>query len=253
MIRALLALAFLPLAAAGCTESKPDPIALQAAAEFRFNARDVYEAMLMPSCPPVPARRRAPLIAAETEAVRRFEAKAGLGPMRFQLDVARGDVERALSIGENCWADSDPAFSDIHTRMVRERVKGGIEQMERLAPALRSLPRSSGVPVDRGVAFRALTRELVELVNPQCQIDTDAGNDTIAAPARAELARFKQTLNGSPFRLHFDMAEADADYLRSLTSVECIDPSPNVALDSSRYMLEKSRTKIQKLRGMAGI
>lgn len=253
MTRLLLALALLPLAAAGCGESKPDPVALQAAAEFRFKAREVYEALLMPSCPPTPARRRVPLIAAETEAVRRFEAKAGSGPLRLQLEVARGDVERSLSIGENCWADSDPAFADIHTRMVRDRVKGGIEQMERLAPALQSLPRSSEVPSGRGVAFRALTRELVEMVNPQCQIDTEEGNDTIAAPAKAELARFKQMLNGSPYRLHFDMAEADADYVRSLTSVECIEPSPNVALDSSRYMLEKSRTMIHKLRAMAGV
>jgi hypothetical protein len=44
------------------------------------------------------------------------------------------------------------------------------------------------------------------------------------APAKAELSKFRKRLDGGPYAEQFDIAEADAEYVLSVSQVECHTP-----------------------------
>jgi hypothetical protein len=247
--RPLLALALLLFAIAGCGGGEADPAALEAAAGFRYNARGIYLAILAESCPPDRALDRPAWLTRGDSAMRRFEEQAGSGAVRFQLDVARSD---AIYLQAHCRDKSNRLF--FQSPMSENHVKIGVREMQELAPLVARLPHKlSEVSPERGVEFRAIARQLVAINSMLCPSDRDVEEEVILAPANAEFRRFRQRLQGSPFAVHFDMAEADIRYDRTITSVDCVQPGVNVAAEVSRRALEETRRRVKRLRAMAGV
>lgn len=77
---------------------------------------------------------------------------------------------------------------------------------------------------DNAPEFRLAVREAVESSRPACQLSTLASNEFIMAPAKVELSKFRHRLDGGPYAAQFDLAEADADYVQSISQVECQAP-----------------------------
>jgi hypothetical protein len=249
MARPLLALVLVVLATAGCGGGEADPAALEAAAAFRYNARGIYLALLSESCPPDRALDRPAWVTREDSAMRRFEAQAGSGAVGFQLDVARSD---AIYLKAHCRDESDHVF--FQSAMSEDGVKIGLREMQELAPLVAKLPQKlSEVSAEGGVEFRAIARQLVAINARLCQSDRDVEEEVILAPANAEFGRFRQRLQGSPFAVHFDVAEADIRYERSIWTVDCVEPEVNVAAEVSRRALEGTRRRVKRLRAMAGV
>jgi hypothetical protein len=121
--------------------------------------------------------------------------------------------------------------------------------MEALVPGLTALPASiAPLPPSRSAGFRSLVRNLVEYLQPLC---AGADSDQILAPARAELARFRQRLQDTPYAAHFDLAQADGLYERSITSAECIDAPPLPPAEASRAALQETRRQIARIAAFA--
>lgn len=196
----------------------------RAAAEYRDAARDVYEALLTPSCPPTSDAPRSTALAGERERVRRAEERAQ-SAAGFHLAVARSDLLYRQATGTlGCQADDDPAFAGIHTGMARRRVRVGLDRMAALAPGLTA---PSGPEATAAIAatapFRARVRELIAYSRPLCPLSTAADNDEIMKAVVAEVVRFRSELTGR-YALHFDLAQADTVYEQSQTVVECAEP-----------------------------
>lgn len=244
--------------ASGNAQAEPAPAtrlsdASQAGARFRYLARAVNEALLTESCAPDPALRRATVLAGEYAAVRAFEQRIGSDAPRLHWDVARSDVAyRLASGGLGCWEDSDPRFAARHVEMARDSVRSGLREAEQLAPNLVALPGSTtALPPADSAAFRFLVRRLVEYLQPLCRITEAGGDDPILAPAREELGRLRQRLEGTFYGPHFDLAEADGRYERSITMAECSDSPPIPAAEASRAALQETRRQIARIARIA--
>ncbi|MEA3014221.1 MAG: hypothetical protein QOD42_2766 [Sphingomonadales bacterium] len=231
------------------------PDAAREDARFRHVARSVHEALLIGPCQPDPAPRRAAWRAGENAEVRAFEERIGPGPPRFHWEVARSDVEHRRDSGDlGCSDEADSRLAASHAGMARDRVRLGLQELERMAPGLAALPASAAAPpLPDGAAFRLLVRRLVEHLQPFCVLTTAADNDRIMAPAKAELARFRQRLEGTPYALDFDLAEADGLYERSITVAECGVLGDDPAAAVSRDALDEARRQIAGIAAAAGL
>jgi hypothetical protein len=247
--RSLLAAAAVLIALSGCDGPRAGnaEAGSREAAEFRYVARGIYEALVTESCRPTPALRRAILLADEQAAIHAFEARAG-STARFNLAVARADVGfRQGSNTLGCLDDSDPNFARIHVEAARSRVRSGLVTLEAQTPRLAAgpIPPTLPSPADTA-AFRHQVRQLVEMLHPLCQITTEADDDRVTAPARAALSRFRLGLR-SPYAENFDLAQADALYERSITMAECTEAGHSPLAVASRNVLAETNRQIARL------
>lgn len=245
-----IALAAAVIATSGCGGSEDRGSiqqAIAATAEFRYEAGEVYENLTMESCEPNPALRRAVVLGSEGEAIRAFERRLRGTPLEFHLAVARNDATRRIGVNRGCWADSDPDFARIHVQMARDGVRGGVQRLEALASELAdSLPEMSA-RADEAVEFRYQARRFLEGFEAPCPMSSRAENVAILAPARAELQRFRQRLDGTAYAIHFDLAWADAAYIWSITEVSCVEPDTGPPAELRREALEEVRRQIAEL------
>jgi hypothetical protein len=237
----------LPLALS-CHQRQPaSDAAAAAAAEFRFHAKDSYQALNTESCRPDPALRRAVVLAGERRAMRAFEARMASTPLGFQLAIAREDAAYALAAEHGCWDDSDPRFARSHVQMALDQASAGLRRMEEMAPALAaSLPEATAPEADQA-ALRRRFFQLAEAALGPCPLSTRAGNDEILGPARAELRRLRRRLEGTPYALHYDLAESDAAYHWSVYRVSCVDPASGSPADARRDALASIRRSIAEV------
>ena len=202
--------------------------------EFRAHARRLYHDLRTPSCADV-ARGfdRFAMLSGEQASVSAFERRIERTPLHFHLEVARADAAYELSIG-GCWADSDVRFANMHVEMTRKSVKAYLERMNTLVAS--AAPFRRVAPAAQGAKFRFHVRELQEAIHPRCRISNTTENQEIVLPARLEAQRFRNRLRGSPYALHWDIAEADSAYLRSISIVECAAPddAPAATLRQAR-------------------
>ena len=215
-----------------------------AAAEFRFHARDSYRALTTESCRPDPALRRELVLASERRAMRAFEARMASTPLGSQLTIAREDAAYALASEHGCWDDTDPDFARAHVEMARNQFSAGLRRMEELAPALAASLPATAAPEANRAALRWRFYQLAESVIAPCPLSTRADNDEIMAPARAELRRFRQRLEGTTRAIHFALAEADAAHHWSIYQVSCVDPGSGPPAEASRDALAAVRRNI---------
>lgn len=245
-----IALAAAVIATSGCGGSEDRGSiqqAIAATAEFRYEAGEVYENLTMESCEPNPALRRAVVLGSEGEAIRAFERRLRGTPLEFHLAVARNDATRRIGANRGCWADSDSEFAKIHVQMARDGVQGGIQRLEALAAEIAdSLPVVNAQAGD-AVEFRSDVRRLVGVFWAPCTMSSRAGNDEILAPARAEVSRFRQRLDGTAHAIHFDLAWADAAYIWSITEVSCDEPDTGPPAELRREALGEIRRQIAEL------
>lgn len=193
----------------------------EAGAEFRHVAPRVYHAAASRSCGGGSVDY-AQVLADEIAALRRFEASTDTPNVQFQLSIARSDIERS---GGACWEDGgDPRFAESHIRFARGYLTHGLATLPGLATDLPVDAPDDPLPPSVGAEFRARVEPLVQAVNPRCQLSGNGDDDAIIAPARLALDAFERRLQGSPYALHFDIAEADVLYLQSVTVVECATP-----------------------------
>lgn len=230
-----------------------DGEAAHSGARFRYEARGVYEALLMESCHADPTLRHTAALGRENAAIRGFEGRVQSLPPGHHLEIARSDIAYQQTSGMlGCWENSDPRFAERHVQMARERVRNGLREMETLAPQLANLSSSTaGLEPPSSAQFRSLVRTLVASLEPLCPIDDAVSDDQILAPARAELARFIQRLQGTPYALHFALAAADAQHERSMTVAECLDPASGRAADAARHTLGETRRQLARIAAIA--
>ncbi len=225
-------LAFLALSAATTASAASPPPDV----EFRWRARDVYKELLIGSCEAPPSFNRVELLAGEQQKVRTFEA-AVLSSARAQLDIARADVEFQLKVETSCYNDSDLWFANSHVQHSRGVIKHGLGRLKALAPALSPTLPPSILGAKQGPEFRHLVRQLIESSSSNCRISARAENAEILAPARAEIRRFRERLEGTAHAIHYDIAEADANLERSLMIPECMEPRPEAGEELVRELL----------------
>lgn len=244
--------AVLLIGTAGCSESSDSLArAAQSGAEFRYYARHAYEALTIESCQERPALRRDLVLAREKAAMTALEERVRSHPAGAHLALARSDVHYAREVGGlGCWEDSSADFAAIHVQMARNRVRGGLIEMQRLASAAAPVPISGNIASSSAARFRSSARELIALLQPLCP-STPADNARILAPAKAELARFRKNLQETPYALHLAVAEADALYERSITTAECVDAPAVPPVQASRSALEETRRRIGSLATLA--
>jgi len=229
--------------AAGEAMPASDPMA---DAEVRSIARKIYGDLSRPSCSAPPGFDRKARLGEARAAVTAFEARAAGTGLAFPLAVARADAAYEQAHVGGCWVDDDIDFAEMHVEMTRETVEGGLEM---LAPLLTRTPSSSFGPLsaEDSAAFRAEVSDLTRLVRPLCAITTRSDNDAIVAAARAEAARFRQRIEGTPWALHYDLAEEDVVYWNRQVMMDCADPGATAPDVESAEMLADARGRIAAL------
>lgn len=239
-----LALALMLGACDRGADDGPRPPAAEA--EFRWHAREMYKSLLMPSCGAPRGFRRADLLRPEQAAVVAFEREASGTKLQSHLVLARSQVARALKRDGGCWSDEDMRFARLHVETTRSDVRNGLARMQALAGSV-GAPAPGGLSIGRGADFQHRVRDLVRSSRARCPITIRGDNDRIMAPARAELARFRQRLAGTPYAGHFDMAQADVAFEDSINVVECANPSSSPAAQASREALTNVKRQIAAL------
>ncbi len=214
----------------------------------------MYRNLLRESCPPQTALRRAAVLAKEAQAVKAYEQRTRSGPAAENLAIVQSDIayeQASNTLG--CWADTDPAFAQMHVRMARDGVTARLKELAKGGPALLPLGSAESLAPGRGAEFRALARILIQSVDPRCAIARAVDNDHILAPARAEVAGFRQRLRASPYDLQFAIAQADVDYEDSTVTVECADPSAAPVGDLTAEAIRETKRQIAGLTAIAGL
>lgn len=210
------------LTCSGCSTEKVDPTK---SAEFRFVARDIYADLYQPSCDAPSDFNRLNLLRVELDALNKFERQVKATGSGNQLTIARQDFRYNQQSDKGCWNDDDPKFARIHVEMTKKSVRNGLD-------TLMSLTRYQGSESDNRLAgsddrseFRYHVRRLLEMVRPMCRLIIERENDELFTPAKREVDRFERSLAGTSYAAHFEIAEADVDYVQSNTLVECGEPS----------------------------
>ena len=219
-------------------------------AQYRFTAQKVYSALLTESCEADASLARSKVLSVESMMVRRFEDSARLTSPEavVQLAIARSDVELEMAgTSPGCWNDSDSDFAQLHVGMAREMIYTGLAQLEELEPELVALGKMKIAPA-QGAAFRAIARKAVDMLQPPCALSSQAADDEILKPARMELSQFKRQIQGTPWEIHFTIAEADARYLQSITVSECSSaPTMESAEVERARFLEETRKLVSSM------
>jgi hypothetical protein len=250
------------LLAVGCSPEAADPAATPSAiaeaartgAKFRSGARDVYVALLQESCERDPALARAKVLAAERSAMQAFEKQIGTSPAATQLAFARTDIEyRQAHNALGCWNDGHPSFAQMHVKMARDSATQGLAGLRTAAPTVPRLAGTGALDPGKSVEFRTQVRDLVERLNPQCQMIAAADNDSVLAASRAELEKLRERLKPTAWFLPFVIAEADILYEQSNVMVECAAPGPETADQQKRAILLDTRARIARLAATAGL
>ncbi len=242
----------LALAACDAADSGPAFRSTPVDAEFRWLARDMYGSLLMPSCSAPSGFRRADRLRREQAAVEAFERRLEATPPGSHLAIARSDEAHDRALAHDCWSDEDLRFAEIHVGMTEETVANALRRMEALLPSLRQAVPAGGVADGPAAEFRRSARELVRSSRPRCRLTSAGDNDEIAAPARAEVARFQARLAGTPYAAHYAIAEADVAHEHSISVVECADPGASAPDAAGSRLLADVRRRIAALEATLG-
>ena len=116
-------------------------------------------------------------------------------------------------------------WADKHVAMTKETVRSALGRLHAIAPSLHQGAPSGGAVSGNAPEFRYLARQLVAFTRPQRQLTTTAENEQVMAPARAEITRFRQGLEGTDFADQFDVAQAGVAHELTVTTVVCAAPS----------------------------
>lgn len=193
-----------------------------ASAEFRYVARQTYQAAQSRSCKGAAIDYPSEL-SDEIAVLRAFENQTRSSPAGFHLSLARADV--GLDKSSRCWSDSDRRFAERHIEMAREDLTRGLEILPELASALPGEAVEDRLPSEVSSAFRARVAPLVWAVNPMCRLSSEASDRQIIRPATVLLGDFERRIADTPFALHFAIAKADVLFEQSITLVECASPN----------------------------
>jgi hypothetical protein len=186
----------------------------------------MYASLRMPSCKAPPGFDRRAKLEDEYQAIRSFEQQTRLAPAGSHLAIASADAAFEQANGEDCWMEySELVWAEKHVAMTKEKVRGTLRRLRAIAPSLHRSAPGDGADSDNAAKFRYLVRQLVAFARPLCRLTASAENEQVMGPAQAEIARFRQGLDGSAFAAHFDVAQADVAYELSITNVDCADPS----------------------------
>jgi hypothetical protein len=187
----------------------------------------------------------------EYQAVRSFERQTRLTPVQGQLAIASADAAFEQANGENCWMEySDLVSAEKHVAMTKDEVRDTLERLHAIAPSLHQSAPGDEADSSRAPEFRYLVRQLVAAARPQCRITTTAENEQVMGPAQAEIARFRQGLDGTAFADQFDVAQADVAYQLSVQMVECSDPSQADAKRVGEAALADVRRQLAVIGGL---
>ena len=220
-MRSIFAITLTALVGSSCQSPQSDPIA----AEFRWAARKMYASLLTPSCEAPAGFDRTSKVKQEVQAVEAVEREMKGMTAQFHLQIARADTVFHINIFDSCWANSSWTFANLHVASTKRTVRDTLKGLRAIAPSVNRRSPSEIMPEKNATEFRYLVRRLIEYSRRRCKITMAADNDEVLGSARREIDRFRDGLTGSPYADHFDIAEADAAYEFSVTSVECATPS----------------------------
>jgi hypothetical protein len=237
-VKPVVAIALAVLLGPSCPALPSDPFPSQTVeAEFRWHARDMYASLRMPSCKAPPGFDRKARLEDEYQAIGSFERQARLTPAGSQLAIARADAAFEQARGEGCWMEySDLVWAEKHVALTKEKVRGALGRLHAIAPSLHENAPGDGADSKVAPEFRYLVRQVVASAMPPCRLTSAADNEQVMGPAQAEIARFRQGLEGTAFAGRFDAAQADVAYALSVTSWECAAPGrtdPNKASEDA--------------------
>lgn len=226
-MKSFFAILLAVLLCSGCDEFLPDPFeSAGLEAEFRWRAKDMYSSLRMPSCAAPKGFERDAHLKVEYEAVALFEQQALSGAAHDHLQIASADAAFEQSRNDGCWMEySKLVWAEKHLEMTKEIVRATLPRLQIIAPSIDQGLSDGSAASDDTPKFRYLVRQLVAFTRPLCPLIASAKNEQVNGPALHELAQFRKSLEGSPFALQFDVAQADMTYELSQTVVECADPS----------------------------
>lgn len=183
----------------------------------------------------------------EHYAVRRFEEQTEATPAHLHLQIASEDAAFEQARGQGCWMEySESVWANKHVEMTKENVRGALGRLQAIAPSLHDLPPNVGTAKNASM-FRYLVRRLVSFSRPQCPLTTRADNNRVMEPALSEIDRFRDTLEGTQYADHFEVAQADTAYELSITVVECAAPGQTEPTSISRRAIADARHQVAAL------
>jgi hypothetical protein len=222
----------------------------ESGAEFRSLARHMYSSLEQPSCDALKGFDRGDYLKDEADAVRRFEAGVKATPAWGHLVIAREDARYEVERGEGCWSDPSRSWALRHVEMTKDDVEATLPQLTGLVSALGELSIDLGNEPAEMAEFRYLARQMLASITPQCQLtaSTSVSDKEVLRPASNAVARLKNELANTRFAVHFAIAEADEAYRRSITLVECVEPSTADPQKISREITAYADQKIEEIR-----
>lgn len=204
--------------------------------EARSVARRMYHDLMIQSCSLAPDVSPELFFVDEQRLVRGLEMPED-APLASQLRIAKADAALFIDVQRSCAYDSEPWYPRERIERSRKEIRLAVSQLEAIAKRGELRRLESNLDAEHAAAFRAEVHDLIRLVNPLCRISVNAANDDIVASARANLREHAQSLQTTPYRLQFEIAEADTSYEISMTMVECADPGTE-SLDELRRQLD---------------
>jgi len=214
-------------------------------ADFRYSARQAYKMVLMESCQRNPAFARSRVLAPEIALLDELEAELAESSAGYQLEIARSDLEAS---GAGCWSDSDPHFAQRHVEMARKGFAGAYERLVSLAPQLSGPKPHDPLPPETGAAFRKAAGALPLTGSVMCRISEHRDDRWIMGPAWRAVSAFRQSLQGTAYAAHYDLAREDAVLIESVTVVECAAPDRGPPEDMRNAVQRRAESKIADIR-----
>jgi len=215
-------------------------------ADFRDSARRAYKMVLMESCQRNPAFTRSRVLAPEIALLNQLESEVAGSNAGYQLEIARSDLEAS---GAGCWSDNDPRFAQRHVEMAREDFANAYGRLVSLAPQLRGHRPDDHLPSETGAAFRKAVSVLPLTGRVVCRISEHRDDRWVMGPAWRAVRGFRESLRGTPYAAHFDLAREDALFIESITVVECAAPArgpPEETRDSAESYAESTIATIRR-------
>jgi hypothetical protein len=128
-----------------------------------------------------------------------------------------------------------PSIPDEQLDFAHEKrwFKGAIAESKQLA---RSRMRTSELPawvdVKNAGKFRTIAGDIYSLLDPLCPVSDTQAWSSFEANTQSAMRSLRGKLASSPYLQHLEIAEADANYVRSITVAECAKPTNGEALRS---------------------